>query len=372
MSDLRDVPIIQFGVGGVGRALLRQILETRAVVARRTGLRLRHFGLVEWKGYVADSNGLPDELLQAALALPRGESSLSGLPGAQPKAGHGEDRTLLDRLHQQGVRGAIVVDVTAAHGLEQLWLHATGLGYGVVLSNKRPLTASLETFRALEASGRLRHECTVGAALPVISTLRTLLDTGDEVLSIEGCFSGTLGYLTSALDDGMPFSSAVAEAKRLGYTEPDPREDLGGVDVARKALILGRMLGWPLNFEDIALESLYPARMAALTVDEFLQATSELDAEYAQRAQDAQNRGLTLRYVAGLQDGHCRVGLREVSRQSLMGSLRGTDNIVVFRTRRYGDNQIVVAGPGAGLEVTAEGVMGDILDLAREMVYNFP
>lgn len=347
--------------------MLRQVLETRDTVARRTGLRLHYVGLVEWKGYVADPAGLPDDVLQAALALPRGDPSLSALPGSQPKSGESEDVMLLERLHQQGIRGAIVVDVTAAHGMEQPLIRATALGYGVVLSNKRPLAASLEAFRALEASGRLRHECTVGAALPVISTLRTLLDTGDQVRSIEGCFSGTLGYLCSALEDGTPFSAALGEAKRRGYTEPDPREDLGGVDVARKALILGRLLGWPLNFEDIALEGLYPARLDSLTVDEFMQAASELDAEYARRARDAEDRGLTLRYVADLRDGQCRVGLREVSRQSLMGSLRGTDNIVVFRTRRYGESQIVVAGPGAGIEVTAEGVLGDIIGLAREM-----
>ncbi len=370
MSGPREVPIIQFGAGGVGRELLRQVLETRDMVVQRTGLRLRYIGLVEWKSYVVDPNGLPDSALQAVLTLPRGDPHLSGLPGVLPKSGDGADVAFLDRLHQQGVRGAIVVDVTAAHGMEQPLLHAIALGYGAVLSNKRPLAASLEAFRALEASGRLRHECTVGAALPVISTLRTLLDTGDQILSIEGCFSGTLGYLASALEDGVPFFAALAEAKRRGYTEPDPREDLGGVDVARKALILGRMLGWPLNFEDIVLEGLYPARMDALTVDDFMQAASELDADYAQRARDAQSRGMTLRYVAELRDGRCQVGLREVPRQSLMGSLRGTDNIVVFRTRRYGESQLVVAGPGAGIEVTAEGVLGDILDLAREMVYN--
>lgn len=378
MPTFTEVPLIQFGLGGVGRELLRQTLASRDTVARRTGLKLRHVALVEQHGFVADPGGLDDDLLRAALSLPRGDTRLSRLPSAQARSTDDEDVWLIERLAdlspgRGGVAQAIVVDVTAAHGMEKPLLRATELGYGVVLSNKRPLTASLEAFRALESSGRLRHECTVGAALPVISTLRTLLDAGDQVTAIEGCFSGTLGYLCSALDEGRLFSAAVAEAKARGYTEPDPREDLGGVDVARKALILARMLGWSLNFEDIVLEALYPTSMDSLTVEAFLAAIAELDEEYARRSAAARARGNTLRYVAGLAGEQCedakvaKVGLREVSQASLMGSLRGTDNIVVFHSARYGQAQLVVAGPGAGIEVTAGGVLGDIVGLAREM-----
>ncbi|MDH7487599.1 MAG: homoserine dehydrogenase [Anaerolineae bacterium] len=266
-----------------------------------------------------------------------------------------------------GFDDGIVVDVTAAEGMEMPLEAALRHGWGVVLANKKPLTVPLPRYRQLmvAAGRRLRYEATVGAGLPVIATLQTLLDTGDQVQRVEGCLSGTLGYLSHCLQEEMAFSAAVREARARGYTEPDPRQDLSGLDVARKALILARTLGLELELGDVQVEALFPAEMAALSVEEFMASLERLDGEYKQRMAAARGRGCLLRYVAEVEEGRCRVGWREVGRGELMAVLRGPDNIVCFHTARYSAHPLVLIGPGAGPEVTAAGVLGDILALAQ-------
>ena len=239
-------------------------------------------------------------------------------------------------------------------------------GCGVVLANKLPLAGDLAWFDEL-TSAPSRWETTVGAALPVISTLRTILDSGDEVQRIEGSLSGTLGYIASELEAGAPFGATVREAKKRGYTEPDPRQDLGGLDAARKALILGRMLGYRLEMADVQVEPLYPAAMNRLSVDEFLQQADELNAAMTLRASNLTAGGRKLRYAAVVANGRCSVGFVGADPTTKLGSIRTTDSIVVFTTRCYSDNPLAVSGRGAGQEVTANGVLGDIVSLSREM-----
>lgn len=197
----------------------------------------------------------------------------------------------------------------------------------------------------------------------MIRSLRDLLDTGDHALRIEGCMSGTLGYLCAQLESGIPYSQVISEARSLGYTEPDPRDDLSGHDVARKALILARTAGWPLEMSDLTVERLYPDSLAKLTVDEFMVAAPSLNADYAGRFQQAQARGNTLRYVAQVGPNGGTVGLQEVAADSPLGTLRGPANYIALFTERYNDLAMVISGPGAGPVVTAAGVLSDILQL---------
>ena len=206
----------------------------------------------------------------------------------------------------------------------------------------------------------------MGAGLPVIATLQTLLDSGDTVHAIEGSLSGTLGYLCARLQAGDRFSEAVRDAKNLGYTEPDPREDLAGRDAARKALILGRMLGYALEIDDVEVEALFPPEMAFVTPSAFLDDLVTLDAPYRQRAAGASAQGMALRYVTEVKNGRCRVGLRTVPLDSELGRLNGPQSLVVFHTARYHDLPMTIGGRGAGAEVTAAGVLGDVLALARQ------
>lgn len=354
----REVVLIQFGVGGVGQALLRQILAGRVLLAERVGLNLRHVALADSGGLAFNPDGFEDEELRAILCHKEAGGSLRDLPFGQDKC---DLAGLLEEIPETG--RAIVLDLTASGEMEEILKKALSLGYGVALANKRPLTGPLETWHALMDTRRVRHEATVGAGLPVISTLRYLLDTGDEVAAIEGCFSGTLGYICATLENGVPFSAAVAEARLSGYTEPDPRDDLGGMDVARKALILARLSGWELEMEDVDLEALFPPDMASLSVEEFMASLTQLDEEFARRTEAARGRGNVLRYVASLREGRSRVGLEEVPSQSQMGGLKGPENIVIFHTKRYASSPLVIIGPGAGPDVTAAGVLGDIIAL---------
>jgi aspartokinase/homoserine dehydrogenase 1 len=265
---------------------------------------------------------------------------------------------------------AMIVDCSGSDDVAARYAGWLAAGIHVVTPNKQAGAGPLERYRAIRAAtrhgGHFRYEATVGAGLPVIQTLRNQLDTGDELTEVEGVFSGTLAWLFNRFDGSVPFSQLVQEARELGYTEPDPRDDLGGVDVARKLVILAREAGRELSLEDVEIESLVPPALRAVSREEFLARLPEMDAPLLARLQAARSEGRALRYLARLdRDGRARVGLvsPDPSHASLHSQL--TDNLIQFRTRRYACNPLVVQGPGAGPDVTAAGVFGDILAIAQ-------
>src|SRR6185369_8025739 len=250
------------------------------------------------------------------------------------------------------------------------WL-ATGIH--IVTPNKQAGAGPVERYRAIREAtakgiSRFRYEATVGAGLPIISTLRDLLDTGDEILAIDGIFSGTLAWLFNSYHGSVPFSKLVHQAHALGYTEPDPRDDLSGTDVARKLVILAREAGWELSLADVSVENLVPESLRGSPPDQFMAQLERLDAAMAQRHAAASANGHVLRYVASLKrDGSASVGLVELPRTHAFANIRLTDNVVQFSTKRYCDNPLVVQGPGAGPEVTAAGVFADLLRVAAAL-----
>jgi aspartokinase/homoserine dehydrogenase 1 len=209
------------------------------------------------------------------------------------------------------------------------------------------------------------HEATVGAGLPIIDTYQKLVDSGDRVLRIEGCPSGTLGFLFGEMGRGRRFSEALREARDRGYTEPDPRDDLSGIDVARKALILGRLLGYRGELSSVKVESLVPRGSRRLPLTRFLSQLERWDEAWARRLEDARRRGMVLRYRATASRRSIGVGLKLVETNSATGALLGTDNQFSFTTMRYRANPLVITGPGAGPAVTAGGILNDILQLER-------
>lgn len=372
---MRDLPIILFGVGGVGSALLRQIVEQRSYHALQYGLRLEVVAVCDSDGAVLEpSGGLEDEVVQEIIA-----AKAAGQRLAQHPAG-GAQSDLAGIVDIAGRSGTVVVDCTATEATVPALLFARDQHYKIALANKKPLTIDQEVYDRLTSAGgtngqgeggapvrqlaHTRWETTVGAGLPVIATLNRLMSSGDEVERITGTFSGTLGYVMTGLQEGKPLSAIVREAHSLGYTEPDPRDDLGGVDVARKALILARGLGWQLDLDDIEVQGLYPAAMDGLTVAEFMDALPQLDAEFAARVAAAQAGGQVLRFAAMVENGVCRVGPTTVAAASPLGSLSGTDNLVEFTTRWYNPNPLVIQGRGAGTDATAAGVLSDVIELA--------
>ncbi len=241
-------------------------------------------------------------------------------------------------------------------------------GYHVVTANKALAGGELPGWRALQAAvaagGRYGDSATVGAGLPVLSTLRRLRGCGDGLLTLEGVFSGSLSYLFNQYDGSRPFSALLAEARQLGYTEPDPRSDLSGDDVARKLLILARHAGFALRHDEVEVESLVPEALRAVGTEEFLARAAELDAPLAARHAEARSRGQVLRFLARLnQRGRARVGLAEVPATHPAARLYGTDNQFALTTTRYHTQPLVIQGPGAGPEVTAQALLGDILAL---------
>ena len=271
---------------------------------------------------------------------------------------------------------AVIVDCTASGDVALHYADWLNRGIHVVTPNKKANSGAYAYYDSLKRARRgsgthYLYEATVGAGLPVIQTLRDLRETGDEITSIEGIFSGTLAYLFNVFDGSAPFSSIVLTAKSKGYTEPDPRDDLSGLDVARKLIILGREMGLKLEMADVKVEGLVPKALEKCDIDEFLRRLPEFDGDMARILADARKNNQVLRYVGRLSaDGKATVGLTRLDANHAFAHIALTDNVVRYATRRYCDNPLIVQGPGAGPEVTAGGVFSDLLRLSAYLGAN--
>jgi homoserine dehydrogenase len=361
---VKRVALVQVGYGVVGGAVIAQVLEQRASWREALGLDVRIAAVAGRDGAVAietDGEITPD-VLKGLTRTSRNRPSALGVPLGE----------IVAQVRDADV--VIVSDAAAGEGTTDCLVDCLERGGGAVLSNKAPLSlaGSDPRTKALwdqaKTGGRLRYEATCGAGLPVISTMRTLLNTGDEVIEITGAVSGTLGAIFSDVAQGTAFSEAVERAKDNGYTEPDPRDDLSGLDVARKALILARTAGRVVDLDAISVETLVPQELLDVDIRTFMENLDVSDAEIARMAAQAASNRSSLKYIASLpENGTITVGLKSVPRSTVLGALQGPENIVSIRTRRYDDYPTVISGPGAGAAVTAAGMLGDVLSLAREI-----
>jgi aspartokinase/homoserine dehydrogenase 1 len=275
----------------------------------------------------------------------------------------------VSHVHAEHLPHSVIIDCTASQAIADRYADWLAAGIHVITPNKKAGTASIDYYRSLARSGRAAgsrflYETTVGAGLPILHTLRDLRETGDRILSVEGVLSGTLAYLFNIFDGTRSFSDIVREAREKGYTEPDPRDDLSGMDVARKVVILGREMGLDLELDDVAVESLVPAGLEAGDVDAFLDGLCVHDDGMAGIYSEAAAAGQVLRCVGRLDaDGTARVSLERLPQDHPFSRISLTDNIVQFVTQRYRDNPLIVRGPGAGPAVTAGGVFSDLLRL---------
>ncbi|HVP61009.1 MAG TPA: aspartate kinase [Myxococcaceae bacterium] len=356
-----EVNVLLLGRGTVGGRLLAQLEATRDALRSRQGVDARLFGVVDRHGAHVNPRGLlPSEL------PPR----TSGPAGSPPDLSE-----LLDRLSR--LQLPVLVDCTAEEGMERLYVEAFRRGIHVVAANKKPLALPLdrraEVFEVARRHFRAWHyETTVGAGLPVIETLKNLVATGDVVERIDGSLSGTLGFLCQEVMAGVPLSVAVRAARDRGYTEPHPRDDLSGLDVARKALILARELGLQLELEDVSVEPFVDAAFLAEDDPErFLRQLVADDEAFGTRVQRYLAAGRTLRYlvqiVPGAEGRKVRVGPVAVEAGHPAVPLRGAEALVAFTTARYQDYPLIVRGAGAGGDVTAAGVLADVLRLTQNV-----
>ncbi len=357
-----EVNLLVLGKGVVGGRLISQIHDQREVLERQHDMRIRVAGLADSKRAVFSPEGIDPA------------TALQQLNAAEPT---GSDvGALLEKLRRLPV--PVLVDCSAADGMQDLYPEAFCRGVHVVAANKKPLTESGEAYDALKRSARLAHrafhyETTVGASLPVIETLQNIVRTGDEVLLIEGSFSGTLGYITNELMAGVPLSQVVRTARELGYTEPQPQDDLSGLDVARKALILARELGLSFEMADVQVEPLVPEKLLAETeLEAFFSALQAHDATVAEHIAGLKAERKTLRYLARVDPGAdhgpvLQVGPVGIPEDHPATRLRGAESFVAFTTRRYREYPLIVQGPGAGGAVTAAGVLADVLRVAQTL-----
>ena len=352
------------GVGGVGSALLRQLAAERDALEQK-GIDLQLRGL-------ASSRFMELAVRRGGRRLdPGAAADPDGWRSALEQGGETADLDrLLEHLGETAAGGGrtVLVDVTASDALSAVYHRALAAGAAVVSANKLPFAGPIADFRAFHADGgaNVFHEATVGAGLPVLHTVDLLLGAGDPIESVSGVFSGTLAYLTGELSARQVWSDAVRRAHRLGYTEPDPRDDLGGLDVARKLLILARLCGADLEMDDVDVAPMLDRPdLADLPLEDWWQRLASADEEMAGRFAEARSAGLELAYLAELETGGegatARVGLRAVPSDHPVAGMPASDNMFVFRSQRYNARPLIVQGPGAGTELTAGGVFGDIL-----------
>ena len=343
------------GPGTVGRVLIEQLASQAPRLSEKFKVNLRVRGILASKRMV---------LSDTSIDLARWKEALES--NAEPAD---LDR-FVEHLKVDYLPHTVIIDCTANEAIGRRYQEWLARGIHIVTPNKKANSGDLEYYHSLHDTRRhsgahYLYETTVGAGLPVVQTVRDLRDTGDDITSIEGIFSGTLAYLFNVYDGKTAFSDIVNDAKQRGYTEPDPRDDLSGTDVARKLIILGRESGLDLQFSDVKVESLVPPGLENGSIEDFLSKLPKYDATMRDRYESAQSRGKVLRYVGRLtSDGKATVGLVELDSKHAFANIALTDNVVRFATRRYCNNPLIVQGPGAGPEVTAGGVFADLLRLA--------
>jgi aspartokinase/homoserine dehydrogenase 1 len=346
------VSIGLIGPGLVGGALLDQVASQVERLRRDFKLDLRVRGIAGSKSMRLTQGSID-------LARWRDEYAVGGDPVDLER--------FADHVHADQFPHAVIIDCSASAAVASRYAHWLSQGIHIVTPNKKANSAAWGDFERVREARRAAgshylYEATVGAGLPVIQTLRDLRETGDEIRRIEGIFSGTLAYLFNTWDGRESFSSVVKQAKTLGYTEPDPRDDLSGMDVARKLIILAREMGLKLELGDAQVESLVPGALADCGVEDFLARLHEFDAPMLARLEAARARGHVLRYVGSVDvAGHAQVGVVELPTSHPFANIALTDNIVRFQTARYDKNPLIVQGPGAGPAVTAAGVFADLL-----------
>lgn len=349
------VHVFIIGAGVVGQALLSMLADQQQTLLERLNLSIHLVGLANTRQMVWKIEGIPFECAVAEL----NESDRAGGLNA-----------VVDQLIEAKLNRMIVVDATASDEVAHRYPDLLDRSIAIITPNKRANTKDQAFYERLQRAAHRHHvpylyETTVGAGLPVISTMRDLIRSGDRILRIEGVLSGTIAYIFNSLAEGSTFSEAVCTARSLGYTEPDPRDDLRGEDFARKLLILAREMGLSVEREDVAVESLVPAHLFDVSVDDFMGQLDQLDPVWKERIEQARKEGGRLQYIGLIEEGRLSVRTRWIEPNSPFAHLKGTDNMVVYTTERYNEYPLVIQGPGAGPVVTAAGILADLIKAAE-------
>lgn len=355
LSDHRILHLFLVGVGLIGKTLVKMIHSQKNKLLVNNMLEIKIHGMANSRFMSFDEDGFDLENF-----VPPSESDQ-----------HMHLQEFLGTISSMNFSNSVFVDCTASQEVSDVYQQILEAKVAIVTPNKKANSGLLTKYQQLKALSSQRnikflYETNVAAGLPVINTLQDLILSGDKVIRIEGVLSGSMNFIFSELEKGKPFSTIVAEAKDKGYTEPDPREDLSGMDVARKILILGREAEQELHFEDISIQSMVPKDCAdSKSVEEFLEKLKQHDGYFQTLLEEADSNSQKLRFMAVLEKGKARVGLNSVDSRHPFYTLGGSDNMILFTTERYHEFPMVIRGPGAGADVTAAGVFADIIRLGN-------
>lgn len=356
LSDVKTINVFVVGVGLIGSALLKQLQKQGAYLLKEKNFKINVVGLTNSKKMLVNENGV-------ALASWKEKLEEQG-----EKANLKE---FVKRMVDLNLRNSIFVDNTSNKDVVSFYHNILDESISIVTPNKLANSGLFKEYKKLQETAfkrgvKLMYETNVGAGLPVINTLNDLKDSGDKIIRIEGVLSGTLSYIFNNFKGDKKFSDIVKEAKEKGFTEPDPRDDLNGKDVARKILILSREAGYNLEFDDVVVENILPTPcLKAKTVEEFFVELEKNNNVFSKKRDEADKANKVLRFIAKLENGKAEVSLQSVDGTHPFFSLSGSDNMIAYTTERYKERPLVIKGPGAGAEVTAAGVFGDIIRISN-------
>jgi aspartokinase/homoserine dehydrogenase 1 len=357
VSRTKTVNLWVIGTGLIGSTLLKQLSDQHASLRENLGIDLQIRGLAN------------SRLMKLSPSVESASALDSTIASDAPAF---DASQFIAHIKNSNLPHSVFVDCTASDTIPAYYPELLASSIPVVTPNKRGFSGSLDLYKRLQSASSFRrtpilHETCVGAALPILGTLSDLVRSGDRITSVEAVLSGTLSFIWNAMASGVPFSEAVLEAKKRGYTEPDPRDDLSGMDVARKVLILARDAGLSLEFDDIVITPMLPEETLTWTLEEFMTRLPTLDPYFQAKLEEAANQSERLFFAAHIDcvNRQASIGVRAVGAEHPFCALKGADNIVAFRSRRYAEQPLVIKGPGAGAEVTAAGVFADIIRIAR-------
>lgn len=356
LSDTKELHIFMVGVGLIGSTLIKQIMDQADFLRETRSLEIRIVGMINTKKMVFAPEGID---------LKNWKSTL------QDSETTADMKQFISRMKELNLTNSIFVDNTADESIATFYEEILDSSISISTPNKIATSSAYLQYQRLKMVAQKRgvqflYETNVGAGLPVISTLNDLIISGDQITKIEGVLSGSLSFIFNSYRPGTSFSAIVKEAQQRGYTEPDPRVDLNGLDVRRKLIILARESGYPIEAKEVVIENILPlACQQAPTVEVFFEELEKADDYFEKLRQEAEAEGKVLRMIAKLHNGHASIGLEAVDATHPFYGLSGSDNMIVFTTERYKERPLVVRGPGAGAEVTAAGVFAEIIKIGN-------
>lgn len=355
LSEYQVLNLFIVGVGHVGKRLIEQIRHQQSNLKDNKALELNVVGAANSHHCIFDRNGIDIEHYADILS----KSEMVASP-----------TTICDEIIKMNIFNPVFVDCTATKDIAAMYDRLLSHNVNVVAANKLAASSKYDNYKKLKQIARKRDvkflfETNVGAGLPIINTINSLINSGDKILKIEAVLSGTLNYIFNVLSEKVPLSKAVMMAKEAGYSEPDPREDLSGKDVVRKLVILSREAGYRIETEDVKKNLFVPESLMQGTTEDFFKNIASIDDEFEKRRAATAQSGRALRFVARLENGEATVGLEEVTSDSPFYSLESSNNVILITTERYKEYPMEIKGYGAGAEVTAAGVFADIISIAN-------